>query len=251
MIRTSILSMAFLVLMGTTATPAEEPKQAEDKEGFRVYTISRLSGIRQLQGVHASPKEAFQTATKFRGGSWNVEVTTGSEGKQVMAGRPVLYQVYRKTSEKSGWQHQGLFADEKKAEAVAKTLQTKGAQAEIVRDYAPKEVYHVYGKECRVPVGQKSRLLGTYVTLREAYDAAEDFRTNKRLRCEVTSGRRGQDLLDEAPTQYKVYVRDCTRSDWTLAKTTNDAKKAQEVVEARKQPNEGTEVVLHFGPAAK
>ncbi len=31
MIRTSILSMAFLVLMGTTATPAEEPKQAEDK----------------------------------------------------------------------------------------------------------------------------------------------------------------------------------------------------------------------------
>ncbi len=254
MIRMSILSVAFLALMSTTATPAEEPKKAEDKQGFRVYTIVIKCGNRRLEGIYASPAEAFQAANKLRAKvvAMNVEVTTGSEGKLVPTGRPMLYEVYMRTC-RSGWRKQGLFADEKNAKAVAKTHETKGAKVEIVRDYAPKEVYHIYGGLTR----QGLELLGTYVTLEKA--AAKEFLTNGTNRerskdpCVVTTGTKGHDYLGwgGAPTQYKVYVKSC--KGWSLVATKSDEKNALEVVEAQRKKTVRAEVVLvhHYGVVAK
>ena len=244
MIRMSILSMAFLVLTGTMATQAEETKVA-DKEGFRVYTIAPRCLRRTLVGVYSSHKEAIQVATEQRTKAWNVEVTTGSEGKQFPNRQPALYLVYSMVCSKSGWQRQGIYVDEKKAGEVAKTLVAKDETVEIIRDYAPKEVYHTYGVQCK---GTK-RLQGTYVTMEEAFDAAKALREKGIFRCDVVTGTKGEDALPRSPMEYKVYSQGCKRSNWELATTTNDPKKAQEVVAAQKKENRQVEIVLHFVPA--
>ena len=137
MIRTSILSLAFLALAGTSATPAGEPKKEETKEGFRVYTISAHCGTRRLQGVYATPEEAFAALGKSRAVAYanRVEVTTGSEGTRLPAGRPTLYEVYSRSSDKSRWLKRGLYVDQKKAEEAAKAHAKEANKVAVVHDY--------------------------------------------------------------------------------------------------------------------
>ena len=233
MVRTRIASMVLFVFIGPMQIWAEEAKVA-DKEGFRVYTISLRCGSRNLVGVYESPAEAIRVATETRAKKFaGVEVTTGSEGKLVPTGRPMLYEVYMRTC-KSGWRKQGLFADEKKAEATVKALQTYPDRVEIVRDYAPKEVYHIYGVDGgRVRRGLE--LLSSHRTLEEAFWGAEVLRKSKNPEFHVTSGTKGDPFLrDSRPTQYEVYVQGC-KGSWERIATKSDQKDALEVVEAQKK----------------
>ena len=247
MVRTRIASLVLLVLMCPMAIWADEAKVA-DKEGFRVYTISPRCRTLNLVGVYESPAEAIRVATETRAKrSTDVEVTTGSEGKNGPATRhAALFMVYTKVCDKAGWQRQGIYEDVKQAEEVAKTRLANKEKVEIVREYKPTEVFEVYGGGC----SRSWRLRGTYLTIRDAHEAAEDFRTNQKLSCKVTTGIKGRAWSYDSPKQYKVYVQGC-KGGWGLAETTTDPKKVQEVVEARKKQDVRTEVVQHFVPATK
>src|SRR5436305_814336 len=63
-----------------------------------------------------------------------------------------------------------------------------------------KEVYHVYGYQCRRGV----RLLGSYKTANEACWAAGRFRKESNLTVEVTTGT-GGDYSFAAPAEFQVY----------------------------------------------
>ena len=247
MIRTSILSLATVVLTGALANGAAPPKPGVEA-GFRVYTISYRCGNRTLVGVHPTAGEAFEAAVGARAktSAGQVEVTTGSEGK-TLPGRqaPALYEVYQKSC-RAGWMKQPtLYTDEKKVEAAAADKRKLGNQIEVVRDYAPKEVYHVYGLPCRSVVGTKSRLQGTYRTAKEAIDVAETLRSTRGLRCEVTTGTKGQELLDGAPTQYTVYSRGC-KGALESPTTTSALEKAVKDYQARIEQKSVPVMVVHY-----
>jgi hypothetical protein len=242
MVRTSLLSLATLALLGAGVSTAEGRKAA-DQEGFRVYSVALRTQFRVLKGVYPTPGEALRAAAELRAksGLHPVEVTTGSEGKKLPDGRPALYHVYTRGCSRSPWQRGVILVDEKKvAEAVA-AHKKNGVAVAVIHDYAPKEVFHLYTDRGGRVGG---RLLGTYVTLREACAAAAGFRTKDKLRCEVTTGTKGQPNLCAEPTQYKVYANAC-RGGWFLAGTANDEKKALEVAAAQK--GLPVEVVYHFG----
>jgi hypothetical protein len=248
MIRTSLLSLALLVLIGALASHAEESKDKQatlaDQKGFRVYTFRARCGNRDLQGVYASIREALRAADELREkGSRRVEVTTGSEGKEMPAREklPAVYLVYSKICDKGGWQRQEVASDLKTAEAIALTHKKNREEVQIVSDYAPKEVFHIYSSTgWRLP-----HLLGTYLSVSEAVDAAERFRTQKKLECEVTTGTKGGEILTGSPTQYSVYSLGC-RSGWVVAATTKDKKKALEVAEEQRKDDRKVEVVYHY-----
>ena len=244
MVRTSILSMAFLVLAGTM-TQAEEPKKAELKDGFRVYMVACRSQVRQLEGVYASAQEAIDAATKLRGRA-TVEVTTGTEGKMAPTGRPVFYHVYSKVCDKSGWRSAGIFADEKKLEAEIKAHQAKNYKTEIVHDYAPKEVFYVYGGGC----SRSYQLRATCVTREEAFREVKELRKTYSNRCDVVTGTNGAQWASRSPKQFGVYVQGC-KGSWGLETTTNDPEKVKKIVEDKAKAEVRTEVVHLYEPLAK
>jgi hypothetical protein len=241
MIRLTMLSLALLVITGARESRADEPK-TQEKKGFRVYSISLRCQTRTLLGTYESPEEAFRRAAEFRTKSPRVEVTTGSEGKQRPNGQPLLCHVYTKACDKEGWQRDATV-EEKKVAQIVKDHKAKNLQVEVVNDYAPSEVYQIYGGGCT----RSLRLLGTYATMRETGQAAEEFRTSQKLRnCLVTTGTRGQSYYSlGTPAQYKVYFESC-KGRWILVTTTNDAKKAQEAANKQKKDNRQVEVVQHY-----
>ena len=163
MIRTILVSLATVVLTGAL-TNAAAPPEPGVKHGFRVYTVSLRCQSRNLVGVYATAAEAFEVAGGLRAKTApdRVEVTIGSEGKTTPTGRPALYEVYTRGCIRSQWKLQpALYTDEKKAVEAGEKAKLN---VEIVRDYAPEEVYHVYGFPCRTVVGTKSRLQGSYRT---------------------------------------------------------------------------------------
>jgi hypothetical protein len=250
-IRTTILALATFTLTAAMGRTAEQPKPG-DKEGFHVYRITPRRITQKLLGVYASPQEAFEFAAKHRAaGGGGIEVTTGSEGKEALPALPVLYHVYSRPCSRSAWQRQGIYGDYKKVEEVIKKLEKEGEKVEIVRDYAPKAVFHIYSRACRTLAGKELRLIGTYVTAGEACEAAADFRTAKYLRSEVTTGSKGPEYLVGTPTRYEVYVGAC-KAGWSVAVDTDDWKKAYEAVEARKKEDKAArvEIVRHYGPKA-
>lgn len=248
MIRTSLLSLALFVVLGTTSRSAEEPKLG-DKEGFRVYSVSPRCQTRQLLGVHETLRGALDAAADLRAKApgRGIEVTTGTEGKKtpVSFTRPMLYQVHARVCAKSGWKSQAILGDATKAKELAKSLEKNGAKVEIVSDYAPKEVFQVYGRGCS---RSNWRLLGTFAEVAEASQAAEENRTRKTgpLNCIVTTGTRSQETLVLEPAQYKIYVQGC-KGGWSLRETTTEQKKVKEFVEARKKDDKTrVEVVYHI-----
>ena len=245
MIRTILLSMATVVLTGTLANAAAPPEPGV-KDGFRVYTISPRCRTRSLIGVYPTAAKAFEGAAGARAKTApdRVEVTTGSEGKTTPTGRPALYEVYTRGCTRSQWKLQpALYTDEKKAvEAGGKVK----LNVEIVHDYAPKDVYHVYGKRCRTPASEKSRLQGTYRSAREAIDVANALGSTKGLRCEVTKGTKGADLLDGSPAGFSVYIAGC-KGSWSLHSTTKEFEKAVQVYDARIKEEQQSAIVRHYG----
>jgi hypothetical protein len=231
MIRTSLFSLALFALIGTSAIHGDEakakrPSVEEAKEGFRVYTVSLRCQSRQLQSVHLSVIEAFRAADELREKGSRVEVTTGSEGKKLPVGSPELYVVYLRPC-KVAWEKREVVCDAKKAEQVAKQHKDNGDTVQVVHDYAPKEVFHVYGGGC----SRSYQLRGTYTSAEEAFRAAESFRADKKWRCNVASGTKGKEWLTGSPAQYVVYERAC-KNNWTVGITTKDLKKAEEAAAA-------------------
>lgn len=232
MIRTSLFSLALFALAAAPATQRDQakpkrPDAEEVKEGFRVYTISPRCQARQLHGVYSSEREAFQVADDLRApckkAPRQVEVTTGSEGKKLPTGKPELYLVYTGGC-KGGWVRREVACDAKKAEQVARRCREQGDRVEVVHDYKPKEVFHVYGGGCR----RSWRLLGSYTSAGEAFQAAASFRADKKFSCDVTTGTRGKGWVSGSPVQYVVYERRSREGAWKVAATTKDHKKALE-----------------------
>ncbi len=242
MVRTSLWSLGLLVLAGAATSPAEESAPA-DKEGFRVYTIGLRCQARRLVGVYQTNQEAFRVAAdlRTRHSPERVLVTTGSEGKNTPAGRPALYHIYTMTCSRSGWQKQLLLVDEKKVEEAVKAHREKGARVEVVHDYAPREVYHVYGGGCRQP----ARLLGSYLTVLEACEAAQEFRTKQRFFCTVATGTKGEERFAGTPARYTIYEKSC-RGIWKEAVAAAEWAKIQEYLDGRKGPTQPIEVVHHL-----
>ena len=170
-------------------------------------------------------------------------MTTGSEGKKLPTGRPVFCHVYTGGCPKSGWQRQAAVVDEKQAEEVVKAHKGQRTRVEVVNDYAPKEMYSIHGGGC----SRSIRLLGTYVTLEEAMQAAREIRTVQKLaHCHVVSGTKAEGYYSlGAPAQYNVYVAGC-KGGWRLATTTKDAKKAEEAVNEQKKNDTPVELVRHY-----
>jgi hypothetical protein len=243
MVRTSMLSLALVALVSTLAITAEEPK-ASDKEGFRVYSVTLRCQTRRLLATCATPAEAFKAAAEQRAkfGGLRLEVTTGSEGKEAPRGQPALYQVYTMACPKAGWERQEILVNAAKAQEAVKAHKTKGEQVEIIHDYAPKEVYHVYGTRCRGLMALQS----THMTLKEACGAAQVLRTKGNLQVQVTTGTKGQDALPRTNPEYKIYVFGCRSASWSLTETTSDAKKAQETFAARKKDGAQVEILHHY-----
>ena len=247
MIRTILSSMAIVVLTGALANGAAPPEPGA-AEGFRVYTRSPRCGSRNLVGVFPTAPEAFEAAAaRAKVSPFRVEVTTGSEGKKTPEGEPALYEVYTKVCDKSGWRKQSLFTDATKASEAAKAHQKDAKKVEVVRDYAAKEVYHVYGRRCRTAVGTKSRLMGTYRTAREAFDAADDIRTKQPFQCEVVTGTMGEELLDATPIRYTVYSRGC-RIGLVSPTATADRAAAMKEFQARIDLKSTPVMVVHYEP---
>lgn len=242
MVRTSLWSLGLLVLAGAATSPAEESAPA-DKEGFRVYTIGLRCQARRLVGVYQTNQEAFRVAAdlRTRHSPERVLVTTGSEGKNTPSGRPALYHLYAMTCTRSGWQKQPLLVDEKKVQEAVKAQREKGARVEVIHDYAPREVYHVYGGGCRRP----ALLLGSYLTVREACEAAQEFRTKQRFFCTVTTGTKGEERIAGTPARYTVYVQGC-KGGWSEAVAAAEWAKVQEYLDARKDKASAIEVVHHL-----
>ena len=252
MIRTILSSMAIVVLTGALANGAAPPKPGVEA-GFRVYTVSPRCLSRNLVGVYATAGEAFEVASGLRAKSppSRLEVTTGSEGTKLPTGRnrAILYQVYTKVCDKSGWQGQELYAQAEQAAEAAKTHEKDSKKVEIVCDYTAKEVYHVYGRRCRTAVGTKSHLMGTYRTARAAFDAADDIRTKQPIQCEVVTGTKGEELLDGTPIRYTVYNRGC-RIGLASPKTTADRAEAMKDFQARIEQKSVAVMVVHYDPNA-
>jgi hypothetical protein len=246
MVRTSMLTVAVVVLTGAVASPAAPPPEAVRK-GFRVYTTGIRCGARRLVGIYETAGEAFRVAAEHRAklSPERVEVTTGTEGKQTPDGRPALFHLYTMANEKNGWAKQPLMVDEREVQVAVKEQEKKGVRVEVVHDYAPKEVFHIFGGGC----SRSWRLWGTYVTGKEACEAAEAFRTKEKSSgFKVTTGADWRHPLAYrfgSPTRYTVYAR-AGEGDWTQVETTNDGKKAQEVLEARKKENVRVEVVEDY-----
>lgn len=227
MIRTSLLTVALLASAGVLSVWAEEAntkqqdKAASKKEGFRVYTILCRSQMRSLHGVYGSAEEAIRVATKLRKKhtAQRIEVTTGSEGEVVPRGNPMLYQVYSKSCKKGGWARSFVVGDRTRAAELAEGYQAKGGETEIVSDHAPKVVYHISGGGC----SRSWRLLGAYPTLREAFGAAEQFRTKDKYSCEVTTGTKGQ-VTRGGAVRFSLYVQGC-KGSWSHIETAMDVKK--------------------------
>jgi hypothetical protein len=242
MVRTSVWSLALFVLTPTLPSPAQQPK-ADDERGFRVYSLSQRCRTRTLVKVCSSLDYALNVAADQRGRTspHNIEVTTGSEGKKVPAGDPVLYHVYTRPGARVGWKRQVILADRKNADEAVKTHKKNGLEVEIVTDHAPREVYHVYGVQCRGLM----QLQSTHDSLYSAFEAVHELRTKKKFRCEVTTGTKGQGTLRGMPAEYKVYVEG-GRCGWSLIETTKEAKKAQEVAASRTKDRWRVEIVHHY-----
>jgi hypothetical protein len=245
MIRASLFVFASLTLLTTIPAQARGPKAVQEapaaKEGFRVYSVGIRCQARRLEGTYDSLFMAFHAANKRRSRfpSQQFEVTTGSEGDKVPAGRPVVYHVYSMACEKAGWEKRESASNSTKANEIAKKYKDRGDRVEVLLDFAPKEVFHIYGGGCR----RSWRLLGTYTSLREACSAAEQIRNQQKLDCEVTTGTKGEEFLSgSTPTKYAVYAKGC-KGGWYLAGTTTDHKKALQIAEARKKDDGGAEVV--------
>ena len=156
MIRTSLLSMATLVLAGALANSAAPPEPAPE-EGFRVYTISIRCRTRRLVGVYATAAEAFVVAAeaRTRTSPAQVEVTTGSEGKTPPTGSPALYVVFTQGAAEERLAGAGALRGRDQGGGGRQTQEKEAKKVELVRDYAPKEVFHVYGLPCRTVAGTK------------------------------------------------------------------------------------------------
>ena len=246
MIRITMLSLAMFVLAAATEGRAAAPPLG-DKEGFRVYSVGARCGQRQLLGVYDTARDALHAASEFRSkGSRRIEVTTGTEGKRVPTGQPAVYHIYTKVCDKSGWRSAGIFADEKKLEAEIKAHQAKNYKTEIVRDYAPKEVFYVYGGGC----SRSYQLRATCVTREEAFREVKELRKTYSNRCDVVTGTNGAQWASRSPKQFGVYVQGC-KGSWGLETTTNDPEKVKKIVEDKAKAEVRTEVVHLYEPLAK
>ncbi len=239
MARTILFSVA-LVLVGTLGQ-AEEAKAVKEKppaqkSEYHVYASGCRGGV-ILRCSYSSVDEACRAAAELRSklSGQTIEVTKGTDGKRIVYSEPSRYAVYARVCEKSGWQLQATFADANRAHELATALKKKLGQAEIVRDYTPREVFSVHGGTCR----RSMRLLGSYITAEEACEAAQEFRA-KKLQCEVTSGFKD---ARRRPWEYQVYVRGC-KAGWSLVGRTKELNKAQEMVEARTREGKTVELVL-------
>lgn len=242
MFRTSVWSVALFILTQTQASPAQQPK-ADDRPGFRVYSVSLRCQTRTLLGVYPAAGDAFLAAARQRAKSSpaRVEVTTGTEGKKVPTADPVLYHVWTKGCSRSPWQRGVILMDRKKADEAVKTFTKNGGRVEIVADHAPPAVFYVYGVRCRGLM----HLQSTHVTLYDAFHAADELRTKQNFRCEVRTGTKGQEIVHEAPVEYKVYLEG-GRCGWRLIETTKEQKRAYEVAAARQKERSRVEVVHHY-----
>jgi hypothetical protein len=106
-----------------------------------------------------------------------------------------------------------------------------------------KEKFYVYGGGC----SRSIRLQATYDTIKDAFAAAETYRTKKKLRfVTVRTGAHAKDYFGNGAAQYKVYRRGIRCGNWFLHATVDSAAKAKEMADKLKTKLSPVEIVGHY-----
>ena len=88
---------------------------------------------------------------------------------------------------------------------------------------------------------------GTYENIKDAFAAAESFRTTKKLSfVTVRTGAHEKDYFGSGATQYKVYRRGLRCGNWLLHATVQSADRAKELADKLTTDNSPVEIVGHY-----
>jgi hypothetical protein len=234
MIRLAVLPLALAAFVSAAAPPSSTAKK-----GFRVYSVSGKCGSRRLIGVYATLAEAAKAAGVRRDSSQLNEVTAGTEGVKPpgRGDEAVLLTLHWRYPRQAIWSKGLVFGNSVQAQAAAGSCRAKGAETLIVRDYAPKEVYQVYGRTMAL-------LLGRHPTIRQAFEDADAQRKGGYCGVHVVSGTSGK--KPEGAFKYHVYIQGC-KGGWSLELVTADEKKALNSAAAFVKEDRRAEVVRHYG----
>jgi hypothetical protein len=106
-----------------------------------------------------------------------------------------------------------------------------------------KEKFYVYGGGC----SRSIRLQGTYENLKDAFAAAEKYRTREKLRfVTVRTGAHAKDYFGNQATQYKVYRRSLRCGNWSLLAAVEGADRAKAMADKLKTELAPVEIVGHY-----
>jgi hypothetical protein len=106
------------------------------------------------------------------------------------------------------------------------------------------EKFYVYGGGC----SRSIRLQGTYENVKDAFAAAETFRTKEKLSyVTVRTGAADRDHFGNGATEYKVYrLSGCRCPTWSLYAKAETADKAKEIAEKLKADSSPVEIVGYY-----
>jgi hypothetical protein len=124
-------------------------------------------------------------------------------------------------------------------------LATESTRSDEKATDPAKPAFKVYGGQCT----RSWRLLGTYDNAHNACKAARKFRTEDKMRAEVTTGNGVGSILGGTPTSYSVYQRGIRCGNWLLHSTVDSRQKAEEIMKGFNKDLQPTELVYHFAPA--
>jgi hypothetical protein len=126
---------------------------------------------------------------------------------------------------------------------VAPALGTANESARREKPELAKEKFYVYGGGC----SRSIQLRGTYENLKDAFAAAETFRTKQKLKfVTVRTGAHDKDYFGSSATQYRVYIRGARCGNWFLHATVQSADKAKEMADKLKTEHAPVEIVGYY-----
>ena len=106
-----------------------------------------------------------------------------------------------------------------------------------------REKFHVYGGRC----SRSIQLQGTYDNIKDAFAAAETFRTKENMRfVTVRTGAHDRDYFGTSATQYKVYRLETKCGNWLVHATVDSDVKAKELADKLKSEEKSVEIVGYY-----